>query len=206
MSSASLISITPNAEKIIAYCARVSNPSNQSSTKIDKLLQYCMKHQHWSVFEQASATIEITTNRTIARQLLRHRSFCFQEFSQRYSIVPNGPFLFEARSQDDTNRQQSNDDMSEYIKTWFQIEQRKVWNVAYIAYQNALDRGIAKEQARALLPEGMTPSKLYMTGNMRSWIHFCETRKGNGSQKEIASIAEQIIQLLKKDCPNLFMD
>ena len=204
MSYSSLISITPNAEKVIAYCARVSNSKNQASEKIQKLLKYCIKHSHWSVFEQASATIEINTNRAIARQLLRHRSFCFQEFSQRYSEVPDEPFLFEARLQDLENRQNSIDNAGEFKKEWFKFEQRKIWKLAYASYRGALDRGIAKEQARALLPEGMTPTKLYMTGNLRCWYHFCKLRKGNGSQKEVSEIANQAIDILKQECPILF--
>lgn len=204
MSTVNLISITPDAEKIIAYCARVSNPKNQDNENIAGLLKYCVQHSHWSIFEQASATIEITTSRAIARQLLRHRSFCFQEFSQRYSRIQNDPFIFQARSQDFKNRQNSIDNVNEFTSKWFEFEQRKVWNAAYDSYMKALSRGIAKEQARAMLPEGMTKTKLYMTGNIRSWLHFCDLRSGNGSQKEIADIAIEIMHILKDQCPIIF--
>ena len=199
-----LVSITPNAEKTIAYCARVSNPNNQENESYKSLLKYCIRHSHWSVFEQASATIEITTSRTIARQLLRHRSFCFQEFSQRYACVPNTPLFFKARSPDPNNRQNSLDNVNEFTSKWFEFEQKKVWNTAYDSYLKAISRGIAKEQARAILPEGMTPTTLYMTGNMRSWLHFCQVRTASGSQKEIEILANEIKSLLKNECPTIY--
>lgn len=202
----SLVTITPAAENIIAYCARVSNPANQNNTNISRLIKYCIKHKHWSVFEQAWATLEITTSRAISRQLLRHRSFVFQEFSQRYSQVADSPILFEARSQDTTNRQNSIDNMHDFQKTWFKIQQQSVWKTAYASYTAALSRGIAKEQARALLPEGLTPTKLYMSGTIRSWIHFCQLRGGNGSQKEIQRIAKTAFKILQGQCPNIFTD
>lgn len=199
-----LVAITPNAEKTIAYCARVSNPSNQANESFESLLRYCIRNSHWSVFEQASATLEITTSRAIARQLLRHRSFCFQEFSQRYARVPNTPFIFEARSPDPTNRQNSLDNVNEMTSKWFEFEQKKVWNAAYSSYLAALSRGIAKEQARAILPEGMTPTTLYMTGNMRSWMHFCQLRTAHGSQREISILANEIKNVLKEQCPSIY--
>lgn len=190
-----------DVQDIIAYCAKVSNPQFQTEFDTsDRLLKYLIKHQHWSPFEMASATIEIETTRDIARQILRHRSFSFQEFSQRYKEVDalgDSFVLREARLQHPTNRQDSVElDMSrEYDKTLdreWRIKQQSVINAAKDAYDWAISNGIAKEQARAVLPEGNTVSRLYMNGTIRSWIHYIELRSANGTQKEHMLIAKEI--------------
>ena len=186
-----------DAQELIAYCARVSNPSNQLNTETsEKLIRYLVKHQHWSPLEMVSACIEITTTRDIARQILRHRSFSFQEFSQRYAD-PTKDLSFvlrDARLQDTKNRQNSTDlDLSnagqrELSRLWLE-KQQEVIRAAIDAYTWAVTNGIAKEQARAVLPEGITESRLYMNGTLRSWIHFIELRSANGTQKEHQEVA-----------------
>ena len=196
-----------NIQDIVAYCARVSNPSNQANTKTTpKLLEYLIKHKHWSPFEMASACIEITTTRDIARQLLRHRSFSFQEFSQRYADVRDldGELVIrKARLQDPKNRQNSviTDDTNLHI-AWEQ-HQRNVWNAAMKAYEWAIDNGIAKEQARAVLPEGNTVSRLYVNCTIRSWIHYIELRSANGTQKEHMDLAVSVAEAISKIYPNI---
>lgn len=199
MSKTKLIWVTPEAEKNIMYCARVSS-NNQDSTNT-KLLNYCLKHGHFSVFEMANMCVEITTSRAISAQILRHRSFSFQEFSQRYQKV-SGFETYEARRQDQTNRQNSIDDLDEETQTWFRVAQQNLNNKSANLYQNALDRGIAKEQARFLLPLSTT-SRLYMNGTIRSWIHYLNLRTGNGTQKEHMEIAEEIKSIFKKELPIL---
>ena len=182
-----------NCQDLIAFCARVSNPSNQNNTKTsEKLLNYLSKHKHWSPFEMVSACIEIETTRDIARQLLRHRSFSFQEFSQRYANpVEELEFVTrEARLQDTKNRQNSVEVDDRNIQDEWQQEQRKVIEVCKQVYRNAIEKGIAKEVARAVLPEGLTESRLYMNGTIRSWIHFIELRSANGTQKECIEVAK----------------
>jgi thymidylate synthase (FAD) len=186
-----------DAQELIAYCARVSNPSNQFNTETsEKLIRYLVKHQHWSPLEMVSACIEITTTRDIARQILRHRSFSFQEFSQRYAD-PTKDLSFilrDARLQDTKNRQNSVDlDLTdaaqrELSRLWLE-KQQEVIRTATDAYTWAVTNGIAKEQARAVLPEGITESRLYMNGTLRSWIHFLELRSANGTQKEHQEVA-----------------
>jgi len=182
-----------DVQDLIAYCARVSNPSNQLNQETaPKLLNYLSKHSHWSPFEMANATLEIETTRDIARQMLRHRSFAFQEFSQRYADIrdlDSKMVVRKARLQDPKNRQNSvmTDDVSLHM-AW-EVHQRKVWNEAMKSYAWAIENGIAKEQARALLPEGNTPSRLYMQGSIRSWIHYVELRSSNGTQQEHMEIA-----------------
>ena len=181
-----------DAQELIAYCARVSNPSNQLNTDTsEKLIRYLIKHQHWSPLEMVSACMEITTTRDIARQILRHRSFSFQEFSQRYADPTKDLdfVLREARLQDIKNRQNSiaTDDI-ELQERWNAMQQRVI-NEAKFVYDWAIKNGIAKEQARAVLPEGNTVSRLYMNGTLRSWIHFIELRSGNGTQKEHMEVA-----------------
>lgn len=183
-----------NVQDLIAFCARVSNPANQYNTETaEKLIKYLMKHKHWSPLEMTSACIEITTTRDIARQILRHRSFSFQEFSQRYADPTKdlGFVLREARLQDTVNRQNSveTDDM-ELQASWEQ-KQSAVILAAKQAYQWAIENGIAKEQARAVLPEGLTESRMYMNGTLRSWLHYIEIRSGNGTQKEHMEIARE---------------
>jgi thymidylate synthase (FAD) len=186
-----------DAQELIAYCARVSNPSNQLNTETsEKLIRYLVKHQHWSPLEMVSACIEITTTRDIARQILRHRSFSFQEFSQRYAD-PTKDLSFilrDARLQDTKNRQNSVDlDLTDAVqrelsRLWLE-KQQEVIRTATDAYTWAVTNGIAKEQARAVLPEGITESRLYMNGTLRSWIHFLELRSANGTQKEHQEVA-----------------
>ena len=181
-------------QDLIAFCARVSNPSNQYNTETaEKLIKYLIKHKHWSPLEMASACLEIETTRDIARQILRHRSFSFQEFSQRYAD-PTKDLDFtvrEARLQDTVNRQNSVPTDDEYIKERWEEEQIKVIAQARKAYAWAIENGIAKEQARAVLPEGLTMSRMYMNGTLRSWIHFIEIRSGNGTQKEHMEVARE---------------
>ena len=181
-----------DAQELIAYCARVSNPSNQfNSETSEKLIRYLVKHAHWSPLEMVSACVEITTTRDIARQILRHRSFSFQEFSQRYAD-PTRDLKFvtrEARLQDPKNRQNSVDVEDQHLQNeWFRAQQRVIY-AAQREYEWAIKNGIAKEQARAVLPEGLIESRLYMNGALRSWIHFIELRSGNGTQKEHQLVA-----------------
>ena len=193
-----------NCQDLIAFCARVSNPSNQNNTETsEKLLKYLAKHKHWSPFEMVSACIEIETTRDIARQLLRHRSFSFQEFSQRYANpVEELEFVTrEARMQDTKNRQNSIEISDRSIQDKWQQEQNKVIEVCQQVYKNAIEKGIAKEVARAVLPEGLTKSRLYMNGTIRSWIHFIELRSANGTQKECSDVAVACAQAISKIFP-----
>ena len=181
-----------DCQDLVAFCARVSNPSNQNNTKTsEKLLKYLAKHKHWSPFEMVGACIEINTTRDIARQLLRHRSFSFQEFSQRYANpVKELEFVTrEARMQDTENRQNSIEVDDRTIQDEWQQQQTKVIEVCKEVYKNAIEKGIAKEVARAVLPEGLTKSRLYINGTIRSWIHFIELRSENGTQKECSEVA-----------------
>ena len=188
------------SEEMMAYVARVSNPSNQMNTKTSsKLLGYCIKNAHWSVFEHVNMTIEITTSRAIAAQILRHRSFVFQEFSQRYAEVTNFE-VYPARRQDTKNRQNSIDDLDKDTKDWFAMAQQLVTEDARAMYDEALRRGIAKEQARFLLPLS-TETTLYMTGNVRNWIHYISLRSENGTQKEHADIAIAIKNIFIEQFP-----
>ena len=187
-------------EGLMAYAARVSSPK-QANPKFAGLLKYCIEHKHWSVFEMVDATVEITTSRAIAQQILRHRSFSFQEFSQRYAAVPKDGFIvYEARRQDQKNRQNSVDDLSPEITWMFQDMQKEVWELASKHYEKLLKAGVAKECARFLLPLN-TKTKLYMKGSLRSWIHYCELRCANGTQKEHKDIADAIKVLLVKKFP-----
>ena len=189
--SVKLISVTPDAEKMMAYVARVSNPNNQENPNYAKLLGYCIKHNHWSVFEQAFMTLELETTRGVAAQVLRHRSFTYQEFSQRYadsSMLAETISLPELRRQDTKNRQNSIDDVDPFVKQEFEIKMRKHFDEAMVLYQSMLDMGIAKECSRFVLPLAV-PTKIYMTGSVRSWIHYIELRSANGTQKEHMDIA-----------------
>ena len=200
-----LIGVSGN-EDLIVHMARVSNPSNQETKEgNDKLIQYLIKNQHWSPFEMVNLVMEINTTRDIARQILRHRSFSFQEFSQRYADpTKNLSFeLREARLQDDKNRQNSvttNDALLH--KQWIE-QQQLVVNTARSAYDWAIDHGIAKEQARVVLPEGNTQSRLYMNGTLRSWIHYCTLRMSNGTQKEHEEVAKECWKIVDKQFPNV---
>ena len=182
-----------NAEQFIAFAARVSNPSNQMNMETsEKLLKYCIRNSHWSVFEMVNVVMEVTTTRDIARQILRHRSFAFQEFSQRYADPTKdlGFVTREARLQDTKNRQNSVEVNDPKLQENWEAMQGVVRAAAKDAYNWAIENGIAKEQARAVLPEGLTLSRLYMNGTLRSWIHFCELRMGNGTQKEHSEVAK----------------
>tara|TARA_B100000614_G_scaffold31914_1_gene24615 strand:+ start:4540 stop:5187 length:648 start_codon:yes stop_codon:yes gene_type:complete len=187
-----LVSITPDAEKTMAYIARVSNPSNQENEKYAGLLKYCIKHNHWSVFEQATMTLEIGTTRAIAAQILRHRSFTFQEFSQRYAQTDHlGEIpIPHLRRQDVKNRQNSTDDLDEFVKQKLELQIKTLFSSAEALYHQMLEEGVAKECARFVLPLA-TPTKLYMTGSCRSWIHYINLRSAHGTQKEHMEIARE---------------
>jgi len=192
-------------QDIVAYCARVSNPSNQINSETSgKLLDYLIKHKHWSPFEMCSATLEVETTRDIARQFLRHRSFSFQEFSQRYADIRsfNNSFVIrEARLQDEKNRQNSVANTNKKLSMEWDAKQNKVIKEAKAAYNWAIENGIAKEQARAVLPEGNTVSKLYVNGTIRSWIHYIELRSANGTQLEHMELAREVGQTIAKIFP-----
>ena len=193
-----------NLQDLVAYCARVSNPTNQSNTETsERLIRYLVKHKHWSPLEMVSACLEIETTRDIARQLLRHRSFSFQEFSQRYAD-PTQELSFvlrEARLQDTKNRQNSIDVDDQRLQDQWKIMQERVIREAECAYNWAVERGIAKEQARVVLPEGNTVSKLYVNGTLRSWVHYIELRSANGTQKEHIEIAKECAYVISKVFP-----
>ena len=192
------------AQDLIAFCARVSNPSNQTNTETsDKLIRYLVKHKHWSPLEMVSACIEIETTRDIARQILRHRSFSFQEFSQRYADPTKDLdfVLREARLQDTKNRQNSIETNNLALQAFWQTQQNNVINAAKNAYEWAIENGIAKEQARAVLPEGLTVSRLYMNGTLRSLVHFIELRSESGTQKEHRQIAIECAKVIAKVFP-----
>ena len=197
------VSLLPqyDMEGIIAYCARVSSV-NQDNPDYYKLLKYCMDNKHWSVFEMADLTLEIVGSRAILRQILRHRSFCFQEFSQRYAKAKHGYHNVEARRQDEKNRQNSIDDMTTEDRTWFNTAQFQVYNLAMNHYNEALARGVAKEQARMLLPEN-TMSKMYMKGSLRSWITYLFVRLDESTQKEHRDIAELCSKCLIEQYPTI---
>ena len=191
INTAKLISVTPDAEKHMAYCARVSNPANQDNEKFSGLLKYCVKHQHWSIFEQAYMTLELTTTRGIAAQVLRHRSFTYQEFSQRYadsSLLMDKIPLPKLRRQDEKNRQNSIDDLDPFDVQNLELQMQTLFDSSMALYQQMLGRGVAKECARFVLPLAV-PTKIYMTGSVRSWIHYIDLRSANGTQKEHMDIA-----------------
>ena len=198
-----LISVTPDAEKHMAYVARVSNPKNQDNEKFSGLLKYCIQHGHWSVFEQAFMTVEINTTRGLAAQILRHRSFTYQEFSQRYadvSMIREEIPLPELRSQDEKNRQNSIDDVDPLIVEKYNGKMRKQFDAAIDLYKEMLHDGIAKECARFVLPLA-TPTRLYMTGSIRSWIHYIDLRSAHGTQKEHMDLVENIRQVFIQQFP-----
>jgi thymidylate synthase (FAD) len=203
--SVKLISVTPDAEQTMAYVARVSNPANQTNDNYAKLLAYCIKHNHWSVFEQSFMTLEIETTRGLAAQILRHRSFTYQEFSQRYadsSLLSETIPLPELRRQDTKNRQNSIDDISEETKQKYEALMRDHFRDAMALYQTMLDEGIAKECARFVLPLA-TPTRLYMSGSCRSWIHYIQLRSANGTQKEHMEIAERCKKIFAEQFPTV---
>ena len=195
-----LISVSPDAEQHMAYCARVSNPSNQENEKYAGLLRYCIKHQHWSIFEQAFMTLEINTTRGLAAQILRHRSFTYQEFSQRYadsSLLSDKIPLPQLRKQDEKNRQNSTDDLDPMLVQELEVKMQKYFADGMKLYKEMLDAKVAKECARFVLPLA-TPTRLYMSGSVRSWIHYIELRSGHGTQKEHMDIANA--------CKNIFTE
>jgi len=200
MSDVNLVHVTPDAEALIAKIARVSS-KNENNPEYEGLLKYLITHKHWSPFEMASMCLEIETSRAISTQILRHRSFYFQEFSQRYQTVLSNTAV-EARLQDSKNRQNSIRDGAEEHDKWFAIAQYEVWNTSKSLYEEALKRGIAKEQARFLLPLS-TQTRLYMHGTVRSWIHYIELRAANGTQKEHADIALAAKEIFKSQFPTI---
>ena len=198
-----LVTVTPKAEETMGYVARVSNPKNQDNPKVAGLLGYCIKHGHWSVFEQAHMTLEIETTRGLAAQILRHRSFTYQEFSQRYAdssmlskVIP----LPELRRQDDKNRQNSIDDLDPFVVQDFDLKMQRHFVEGMKLYKEMLDAGVAKECARFVLPLA-TPTKLYMTGSCRSWIHYINLRSAHGTQKEHMVIAEACRKVFTEQFP-----
>lgn len=203
MSNVKLMWATPEADKMIAFMARVSNPDNQDNEEFQRLLKYLMKHNHYSPFEMASMCVQIDTTRDISRQILRHRSFSFQEFSQRYEDAGKLGDMVEreCRLQDTKNRQSSLECNDKWCNDAFLTAQEDVWQRCLYEYTSALNAGIAKEQARALLPEGLTPTRMYMTGTLRSWIHYIQVRADSTTQKEHRVIAEQVLQVLREAAP-----
>jgi thymidylate synthase (FAD) len=198
-----LVSVTPDAEQTMAYIARVSNPSNQNNEKYTGLLRYCIKHNHWSVFEQSTMTLEIETTRAIAAQILRHRSFTYQEFSQRYadsSLLGDKIPLPELRRQDTKNRQNSIDDLDPFITQKLEMQMQTLFDSSMALYQQMLDSGVAKECARNVLPL-CTPTRIYMTGSCRSWIHYISLRSAHGTQKEHMNIAEGCREIFVEQFP-----
>jgi len=201
--TATLISVTPDAEKHIAYCARVSNPSNQGNDSFEGLIKYCIKHKHWSIFEQAFLTVELSTTRAIAAQVLRHRSFTFQEFSQRYAdstVLGDKIPLPELRRQDTKNRQNSTDDLDPFLNQKLQIQMQTLFDSATALYQQMLESGVAKECARNVLPM-CVPTKMYMSGSVRSWVHYIDLRSANGTQKEHMNLANECKAIFVEQFP-----
>ena len=200
-----LVSVTPDAEQTMAYIARVSNPANQSNENYARLLSYCIQHNHWSVFEQSTMTLEIETTRAIAAQILRHRSFTFQEFSQRYadsSLLSKAIPLPELRRQDTKNRQNSIDDMDPFEVQILERQMQTLFESSMALYQQMLDRDVAKECARFVLPLA-TPTRIYMTGSCRSWIHYINLRSANGTQKEHMDVAIACKKVFKEQFPTV---
>jgi len=206
MINAKLVWATPGGDDLVAYMARASNPANQNNTATaPKLIKHLLDECHWSPLEMVSACVEINTWRDIGRQILRHRSFSFQEFSQRYADVSVLPDLGyrECRTQDTKNRQNSIISDDDELNEWFGMVQDELLNDIQNTYKVALSRGIAKEVARTLLPEGLTPSRMYMSGTLRSWVHYLKVRSGNGTQKEHIEIAQQITEILRLEFPKV---
>jgi thymidylate synthase (FAD) len=205
MNTAKLISVTPDAEKHIAYCARVSNPSNQGNDSFEGLLKYCIKHKHWSIFEQAFMTIELETSRAIAAQVLRHRSFTFQEFSQRYadsSLLSKQIPIPKFRRQDVKNRQNSIDDLDDFEVQRLEMQTQTLFDSAMALYQQMLEKGVAKECARMVLPLAV-PTRIYMSGSLRSWMHYIDLRSANGTQKEHMDLAIACREIFSEQFPTI---
>ena len=203
--TAKLVSVTPDAEQTMAYIARVSNPANQDNENYSGLLRYCIKHNHWSVFEQSTMTLEIETTRAIAAQILRHRSFTYQEFSQRYadsSLLAKAIPLPELRRQDTKNRQNSIDDLDPFVVQKLEMQMQTLFDSSMALYQQMLGHGVAKQCARMVLPL-CTPTRIYMTGSCRSWIHYISLRSANGTQKEHMEIAEACKKIFMEQFPTV---
>jgi len=200
MHNVELVHVTPDAEQLIAYMARVSNPANQDNPDCIKLIKYLIKHNHWSPFEMVNMCVQIDTTRSVASQILRHRSFSFQEFSQRYAQVVNTPSLPNFRRQDTSNRQNSIDDLNEYTQQEFQIRTQDLFDQSLALYNEMLAAGVAKECARDVLPLS-TPTKLYMNGTLRSWLHYTALRCANGTQLEHQLIATGVHGLIRTHFP-----
>lgn len=205
MSKTKLIWSTPEGEELVAYMARVSNPENQDNrATASKLIKYLVNHKHWSPLDMVDMCVEIETTRDIARQVLRHRSFYFQEFSQRYAEVSQFE-TSEARLQDTKNRQNSLETDDSMLKSWWEYQQSKIISECYSVYSQALERGIAKEVARKVLPEGLTMSRMYMKGTLRNWLHYIDVRTDPSTQKEHREVAEQCKKLLLQCYPSMEM-
>jgi len=203
MHSVKLIHTTPDAEKLVAYMARVSNPDNQDNPNSSKLIKYLIKHKHWSPFEMVNMCVEIETTRSVAAQILRHRSFSFQEFSQRYAEVTADPVIPQLRRQDTKNRQNSIDDLDDYTVQELQLKAKYVFDQAQMLYDEMLGAGVAKECARDVLPMS-SPTKLYMNGTLRSWMHYIDLRSANGTQYEHRLIAEGAKWLFNQQFPDIY--
>ena len=198
-----LVHVTPDAEQLVAYMARVSNPANQDNPNSAKLIRYLIKHKHWSPFEMVNMCVQIKTTRSIAAQILRHRSFSFQEFSQRYAEVQERPITPNIRRQDTENRQNSIDDMNEFTIQDFQLRANQLYDMANFLYKDMLAAGVAKECARDILPLA-SPTTMYMNGTIRSWMHYCDLRCANGTQYEHKLIADQVKSLIKQQLPGIY--
>ena len=199
----SLVHTTPDAEQLIAYMARVSNPDNQDNPESERLIRYLIKHKHWSPFEMVNMCVQIETTRSVAAQILRHRSFSFQEFSQRYAQVTEPALIPKLRSQDTKNRQNSIDNLDPVTVDEFNIKMNSLFELSENLYNEMLAAGVAKECARDILPLS-TPTKLYMNGTLRSWLHYCDLRCGNGTQYEHKLIADQVKALIDQEFPTIY--
>ena len=203
MHTVDLVHVTPDAEQLVAYMARVSNPANQDNPNSTKLIRYLIKHKHWSPFEMVNMCVQIKTTRSIAAQILRHRSFSFQEFSQRYAEVQERPITPNIRRQDTKNRQNSIDDMNEFTVQDFQLRANQLYDMANFLYKDMLAAGVAKECARDILPLA-SPTTMYMNGTIRSWMHYVDLRCANGTQYEHKIIADQVKSLIKQQLPGIY--
>ena len=203
MHTATLVHITPDSEQLIAYMARVSNPANQSNPDATRLIRYLIKHKHWSPFEMVNMCVEIQTTRSIAAQILRHRSFSFQEFSQRYAQVAERPSALNIRRQDTLNRQNSIDDIDDFTKQAYQVKANLLYDHAYNLYQDMIDNGIAKECAREVLPLS-APTRLYMNGTLRSWLHYTDLRSSPGTQLEHKLISDCVKEIILNQTPRIY--
>ena len=199
----SLVHTTPDAEQLIAYMARVSNPANQDNPESERLIRYLIKHKHWSPFEMVNMCVQIETTRSVAAQILRHRSFSFQEFSQRYAQVAEPAFIPALRRQDTKNRQNSIADLEQSTVDEFNIKINSLFELSESLYKEMLQAGVAKECARDVLPLS-TPTKLYMNGTLRSWLHYCDLRCANGTQYEHKLIADQVKGLIEQEFPTIY--